>query len=91
MLRASSVASRRTSESLSLNSGAMNGAIASGNACNASIAAARRPASCDRRYGNMTSMLAALPMRISAVIKASRTRSIGSRPRAAASAGTAFA
>ena len=53
MLRASSVASRRTSESPSLNSGAMNGAIASGNACRASIAAARRPASCDRRYGNI--------------------------------------
>ena len=33
MLRASSVASRRTSESLSFNSGAMNGAMASGNAC----------------------------------------------------------
>ena len=36
------------------------------------IAAARTPASCDRRYGNKTSMLAALPMRIRAVIMASR-------------------
>ena len=91
ILRASSVASRRTSESVSLNNGAMKGAIADGIACRASIAAARSPASCERRYGNIASTLAASPMRISAVMMASRTRGTVSPTSAAASAGTASA
>ena len=57
----------------------------------AQMAAARRLASWERRYGSSALTLASSPMRMSAVMIASRTRGTSSEASAAASAGTASA
>src|SRR5690349_272862 len=62
--------------------------MAFGSDCSASIAAPRNAASWERRYGSNALMLAASPIRISAVISASRTRATVSVSRAADRAST---